>query len=211
MIESITTGKTEWDMEQIDLFAKVISSQQNSEFDQVKANLLELRLQYFQQLEKYNYERNKGVAAVAGSVVMSVLMVLNKTFWGTRKGFAAFSDVAVHNNVGAITTAARNLWGPLVWTAAGLIYIAETGMNYRKYKKGLITKREFKKRMVFGAFGKLAMIGGTAIGSMAGFAIGTAVFPGIGTITGVVIGGIAGSLIVRAITLKTLAKIDDRL
>jgi len=39
--------------------------------------------------------------------------------------------------------AGANLVSPIAWSVAGLIYIAETAINYRKLKKGEITKEEF--------------------------------------------------------------------
>jgi len=107
--------------------------------------------------------------------------------------------------------AGSSLVAPLAYTAAGLIYVAETGINYRKYKKGLITKKEFKKRALMGAVGKLSAILGTSIGAAAGFAVGTAIAPGVGSIVGVVVGGVSGSLLLRALALKSIKKIDNYL
>lgn len=107
--------------------------------------------------------------------------------------------------------AGSTIVSPLAYTLAGIIYIAETGINYRKYKKGLIDKKEFKRRAFMGAIGKVSALMGTTIGASTGFAIGTMIMPGVGSVIGVVVGGVAGSLTLRAITLKTIRKIDERI
>lgn len=101
--------------------------------------------------------------------------------------------------------------GPLAWSFAGLVYIAETGVNYRKLKRGEIDKKEFKRRAIFGAIGKVSSVIGSSIGATVGFLIGTAILPGIGTIIGVVVGGVSGSLIISAITVKSIARIERRI
>jgi len=37
--------------------------------------------------------------------------------------------------------------GPVAWTFVGVVYIAETSINYRRMKRGEISKDEFKKRV----------------------------------------------------------------
>jgi len=52
--------------------------------------------------------------------------------------------------------------GPLGFMVAGVVYTAQTGINYRKYKKGLIEYDEFKQRVKKGAFATTgSMIGST--------------------------------------------------
>ena len=46
-----------------------------------------------------------------------------------------------------VALAGSAIIGTLAWTFVGVIYIAETGINYRRYKRGDITKDEFKKRV----------------------------------------------------------------
>lgn len=100
---------------------------------------------------------------------------------------------------------------PVAYALAGLIYVAETGWNYRKLKKGLITKEEFKRRAMYGAIGKVSALIGTSIGAAAGFCLGTVVLPGVGSIIGTVIGGVAGSLSIRALTIRMIEKVEDRI
>lgn len=107
--------------------------------------------------------------------------------------------------------AGKTLTAPLAYTVVGLIYVAETAINYRKYKKGAITKKEFKKRAAIGAIGKLSALLGTSVGAAAGFAAGTAIAPGLGSIIGIVVGGVSGSLLLRYLALKAIKKIYDQI
>lgn len=100
---------------------------------------------------------------------------------------------------------------PLAWTMAGLIYIAETGVNYNKLKKGLIDKKEFKKRAKYGAVGKVGAIVGSSIGGALGFLLGTAILPGIGSVVGVVVGGVSVSFAMSALTVKAVKGIDTKI
>ena len=54
----------------------------------------------------------------------------------------------------------------------GVIYAAQTGVNYRKYRKGKITKEEFKRRAKMGAFGTTCKVIGSTGGLTCGFLIG---------------------------------------
>ena len=98
---------------------------------------------------------------------------------------------------------------PIVWTVMGVIYIAETGFNYRELKLGKITKEEFKKRQVIGAVAKVSSVLGTSVGGVCGFLVGSAILPGVGSIIGVILGGIAGSLVIRAITQRSARRIYE--
>ena len=139
--------------------------------------------------------------------MLTLVVVCNKTLFNTLRGARAVGQGIGHG----MLVAGSSFVAPLAYTAAGLIYVAETGINYRKYKKGLITKKEFKKRALMGAVGKLSAILGTSIGAAAGFAVGTAIAPGVGSIVGVVVGGVSGSLLLRALALKSIKKIDNYL
>ena len=62
--------------------------------------------------------------------------------------------------------------GPLSLIVAGAVYSAQTGLDYRKYKKGLISKAEFKKRTTSGAFATTGSILGATGGMVGGFFAG---------------------------------------
>jgi len=48
---------------------------------------------------------------------------------------------------GGLAIAGSAILGPVAWTFVGLVYVAETGINYRRMKRGEISKDEFKKRV----------------------------------------------------------------
>lgn len=72
---------------------------------------------------------------------------------------------------------ALNFFGPYKWVFAASIYTAQTGINYRKYKKGQITKKEFKRRAELGGVTIIGGLTGATAGSAIGFAIGTIAGP----------------------------------
>jgi len=89
------------------------------------------------------------------------------------------------------------------------IYTAQTGLNYRRYKKGRITKKEFWRRVKLNS---VTTVGSLAVGSggaAAGFALGTVIFPGIGSVVGAVVGGIAGGFAGEKLSAKAYKSIDE--
>lgn len=57
-------------------------------------------------------------------------------------------SVALVGSGGAgVALAGSAILGPVAWTFVGVVYVAETGINYRRMKRGEITKEEFKKRV----------------------------------------------------------------
>ena len=88
--------------------------------------------------------------------------------------------------------AGSTIVAPFAWAMVGLIYVAETGFNYRQLKKGIITEKEFKKKAVIGAISKVGLLLGTSVGATTGFLLGTAILPGVGSIIGVIMGGLTG-------------------
>ena len=47
LIDCITTGNEKYDLEQIELYAKIISAQQGCEVEEIKDNLLVMRKEFF--------------------------------------------------------------------------------------------------------------------------------------------------------------------
>ena len=62
--------------------------------------------------------------------------------------------------------------GPLKVVMGGLVYAAVTGIDYRMYKRGEITKDEFKSRAKVGAVGTVGGVLGSSAGMIGGFALG---------------------------------------
>lgn len=59
----------------------------------------------------------------------------------------ARSAALVGSGGAGVALAGSAIIGPIAWTFVGVVYLAETGINYRRYKRGDITKEEFKTRV----------------------------------------------------------------
>ena len=62
--------------------------------------------------------------------------------------------------------------GPLKFAIGGVIATAKTGIDYRKYCKGEITKDEFTKRTKYTWIGQAGATIGSAGGMIGGFVVG---------------------------------------
>ena len=98
--------------------------------------------------------------------------------------------------------AGHNLVSPFCWGAVGLIFIAETLVSYRKFKRGEIDEKEFKRRTFYSAVGKVSGVLGTSLGAAGGFVLGTMIAPGVGSIAGTIIGGVSGGMILAHLTIR---------
>ena len=105
---------------------------------------------------------------------------------------------------GTIAVAAGSLISPLALAFTALIFLAETGVNYRRYKKGKITESQFKKLVAHGAVGSVGSLIGISAGVAIGFSAGTAVFPVVGSLIGAGIGAVGGLLAGKYLSLKML-------
>ncbi len=108
-------------------------------------------------------------------------------------------------------TLSNGLMSHTSWIAMAFIYTAQTGLNYRRYKKGQINKKEFWHRM---RINSVTTVGSLAVGSggaAAGFALGTAIFPGVGSIVGAVVGGIAGGYAGERMSAKAYKSIEAKI
>lgn len=101
--------------------------------------------------------------------------------------------------------------GPIAWTYVGLVFIAETGINYRRYKRGDISKSEFKERLKQNAVGTVGGLACASAGALLGFLAGSAVFPVVGSIVGVFLGGVIGGLTGKRLSIKILNKIETKI
>ena len=91
------------------------------------------------------------------------------------------------------------------------VYTAQTGLNYRRLKKGQIDKKEFWHRM---RLNSVTTVGSLAVGSggaAAGFALGTVLLPGVGSIVGAVVGGIAGGFAGERWSAKAYNSIEKQI
>lgn len=97
------------------------------------------------------------------------------------------------------------------WIFAAFAYTAQTGLNFRRYKKGQINKNEFVRRVKVGSVGAVGSVAGGSGGAAAGFAIGTVLFPGVGSIIGAVVGGIAGGIAGEKFSTKAFLSIEKKI
>ena len=110
-----------------------------------------------------------------------------------------------------IAIAGSAIIGPVAWTFVGLVYVAETGINYRRMKRGEITKEEFKKRVKQGAVGTVGGLACASAGAALGFVIGSALFPVVGSVVGVLLGGVLGGIAGKKLSVRLLTKIEKKL
>lgn len=94
------------------------------------------------------------------------------------------------------------------WAFAGIVVAAKTGIDYWKYKKGQITKTEYKKNVKKYTFLGGGVVVGSISGMAAGFAVGSVIFPGVGSIVGAVAGAIGGTVAGEKLGMKAYAKIE---
>mmetsp|Transcript_15602 Transcript_15602/g.21084 ORF Transcript_15602/g.21084 Transcript_15602/m.21084 type:complete len:290 (-) Transcript_15602:129-998(-) len=101
------------------------------------------------------------------------------------------------------------------WIFVGFVLVAQTGIDYRKLKKGIITKREFYRNARTRTVMSLIGLATGAAGASVGFAVGTIIFPGLGSAVGAIIGtmlgGIGGSTVGRSVSAKAYGIIEDRM
>lgn len=62
--------------------------------------------------------------------------------------------------------------GPLRFAIGGVIATAKTGIDYRRYRKGEITKDEFNKRTRYTWVGQAGAVVGSSGGMIGGFFVG---------------------------------------
>lgn len=112
---------------------------------------------------------------------------------------------------GSIETLSQGLLSKTAWIAVAFIYTAQTGLNYRKLKKGQISKKEFWHRVKINSVTTVSSLAVGSGGAAAGFAIGTAMMPGVGSVIGAVVGGIAGGFAGEKLSAKAYNAIDARI
>lgn len=97
------------------------------------------------------------------------------------------------------------------WVMLAFVYIAESGLNYRRYLRGDISPTQFwtttSLLSLTTAEGLLGGAGGVAIG----FALGTMLLPGVGGLIGSVVGGLAGGFAGDKVMLRSYQELENRL
>ena len=81
-----------------------------------------------------------------------------------------------------------------MWVVIAFAYMADSGLNYRRYRMGKISPQNFWSQTSLLSLTTLEGLAGGAGGVALGFALGTLLLPGLGGIIGTMIGGVAGGL-----------------
>lgn len=97
------------------------------------------------------------------------------------------------------------------WAFAGIVITAKTGIDYRKYKKGEMTKTQYMKNVKKYALVGSGLVVGSISGMAAGFALGSVVFPGVGSIVGAVAGAFGGTYAGEKLSLKAYDSIERQI
>jgi hypothetical protein len=129
---------------------------------------------------------------------------------------AGISMKGVHCGLGAglgngLANAGSAVSSTVPWLFASVVYTAQTGYNYRKYKRGEITKKDFQRSAKIGAVGVGAGILGASGGGAVGFLLGTLILPGIGSGIGTIVGSIAGGISGKKLSTKVYEKIEEKI
>lgn len=127
------------------------------------------------------------------------------------KGVRAAGLIYAAGGASGISIAGGAIMGPIAWSFVGIVYIAETSINYRRYKRGDISKTEFIARAKTGAVGTIGGLAGATAGAALGFLAGSAVFPVVGSIVGVLVGGVVGGLAGRKMSVKLFVGIENKI
>lgn len=129
----------------------------------------------------------------------------------TKRGVVAGIAVTSNGLLSGASIAGGAICAPVAWAFVSVLFVAEAGINYRRYKKGKIDKKEMKLRLRNNGVGSLTGMAGAAVGATVGFLIGSAAFPMVGSVIGVILGGAMGGVLAKSLTFKSLALIDKQL
>ena len=140
---------------------------------------------------------------------MFTLDTASMSMCSTNIGLAAHS--AAESGASSVLAAAAP--GPIGLIITGVIFTAQTGIDYRKFKRGEITKQEFKRRTKRGAFAATGSIVGTTGGMIGGFFAGQLLIPipVVGGLIGTVVGGFAGGYTGSKVSTKLYDSIEEKM
>ncbi|CDW71096.1 UNKNOWN [Stylonychia lemnae] len=211
MIEMLNTDDEELNAQNKEMLIKQISSKLQSQ--KIKADRKQIE-QFLDTLKDQQYSK-----AQTAEEKRKLLKKMTETFY--TLGYTAFyaqsqtqcASAALQLGLqgGSIETLSNGLLSKTAWIAVAFVYTAQTGLNYRRYKKGNITKKEFWSRVKINSVTTVSSVAVGSGGAAAGFAIGTAMFPGIGSIIGSVMGGIIGGFAGEKLSAKAYKSIEHRI
>lgn len=201
--------------EQIYLKVKGMAAQQGEPApnkQSIKEFLQEIQADYFRRQGQANStDAAEHMKSIGESILRTGIFVViiggqsNKALTGAALG-------SIKNGVKHTGLALTRCY---CWIFVGFVLVAQTGIDYRKLRKGLITKREFYRNARTRTVMSLVGLATGAAGASIGFAVGTIIFPGLGSAVGAVIGtmlgGIGGSTVGRNVSAKAYGIIEDRM
>lgn len=88
------------------------------------------------------------------------------------------------------------------WVIIAFAYIADSGLNYRRYKEGKISPQRFWTQTSLLSLTTIEGLAGGAGGLALGFTIGSILMPGIGSLVGSMVGAIAGEYMGDRVMLR---------
>lgn len=142
-----------------------------------------------------------------GSITMQGLVAADMTITAANTAIMASGMSLTSGTMYALSgiTSSAN------WVFAGIVMTAKTGLDYRKYKKGDMTKTQFLKNVKKYAIVGTGLVVGSISGMAAGFAIGSVVFPGVGSIVGAVAGAFGGTYAGEKLSIKAYGSIENQI
>ena len=97
------------------------------------------------------------------------------------------------------------------WIVLAFVYLADSGLTYRKYTDGRIPASQFYTQTSVLSLSTLGGLLGGAGGTALGFAIGNLIFPGVGGVVGSLVGGVAGGLAGNELMLANYHELELRI
>ena len=212
LLEMINTDDEELNKNNMELLVDQIAqklkdmSGRQQDKAQIRRFLEELKTQ---QLSQAKTEEERKV--ILAKMTESFYNIGYIGFYASSQSQCAAAAVQLGIQGGSLQTLSSGLVSNSAWIAMAFVYTAQTGLNYRRYKKGKIDKKEFWHRMKLNS---VTTVGSMAVGSggaAAGFAVGTLIFPGVGSIVGAVVGGLAGGFAGEKWSAKAYNMIEMKL
>ena len=177
--------------------------------DQIIEILCTIRAQYFDALAKGNDPKaiklGVGFAAMRGGLMSGQMLMYS---------YRAFEGVTAAATAGVVGSGFTALVpGPLQIVATAMAYSAMVGIAHSRYKKGIISKKQYKKVATKGAAGAAGSLAGMIAGSFVGFAAGQVIIPipVVGGIIGTVVGTVAGTIAGGKLAMGFYDKIETNI
>lgn len=184
--------------------AEIEENKEKPKKEHVVAYLQALRLQYLIAVQS-------GRKTEEVSKEITKKFVIQGSIESTKVVMKSFKASALLQTANVGSFAWRSV-GPLQLVVAGTIFSAQTGINYRKYKKGIISRKEFKRRTKRSGVRQTGTVIGSSTGAAGGFIVGQLLIPlpVVGGIIGTVVGGTIGGIIGDRTSMNLYMRIERK-